>query len=341
MIKALVKPEARSILSEEKQTDLKKYDNTIKGGIEEEKVFNNLRTSFQKNNVKNTVAINGFKDKGPSGMETGEFDFLIVSEPLQTIFHIEVKRTCTKNTSDSAAKQLNRGLKLIEDKIPFPEKEKWKYVRMMCFGLDDQKLSIFCPECQKYALGPTKDVWTEITKTIKQPDLASTSSKTYLTILKYLLYEMFKRESCVTTQQLIKETRKNSDAMTTMSNIFFWSKEQLNIIKSTKDEKRVALTSEFGTGKTFLLKEKAKEMLGIKDKKEKTQKDLPEAQFVQPKIVFVIFEGKASDTILKQEYVAQFSEKSATVCGISGSKGNHLILHENNFNLTNAEGKKL
>ena len=97
-------------------------------------------------------------------METGEFDFLIVSEPLRTIFHIEVKRTCSKNTSDSAAKQLDRGLKLIQDSIQFPEKEKWNYVRLMYFGVDGQKHSIFCPECKKHVLEPSNDIWSEITK---------------------------------------------------------------------------------------------------------------------------------------------------------------------------------
>jgi hypothetical protein len=321
-LKAVVKVEGRSSLSEEKQRELKKYDATISGGFQEEIVFNYLRTSFQKNNVKNTVVINGFKDKGPSGMETAEFDFLIVSEPLQTIFHIEVKRTCSKNTADSAAKQLDRGLKVIQDKIPFPEENKWKYVRMMCFGIAGEKHSIFCSDCQSYVLGPTTDVWSEVTKTINQPVLASACLKTYLNILKFLFYEMFRQESCATTKQLIQESKKTSDAMSTTKSIIFWSKEQLNIITATKDAKRVALTSEFGTGKTILLKAKAIEILGIKDTKRKNQMNLKEVKLVKPKIVFVIFEGGATDTLLKQEYVAQFTETGATVCGISGSKGN-------------------
>ncbi len=310
-------------MSEEKQTELKKYDNTITGGIEEEKVFNNLRTSLYENNVKNTVVINGFKDKGPSGMETGEFDFLIVSAPLQTIIHIEVKRTCSQNTSNSAAKQLDRGLKLFQDKIPFPEKEEWKYVRMMCFGIDDQKQSIFCSECQSYALGPTTDVWTEITKNIKRADQATTSTETYLNILKYILYEMFKQESSVTTQQLIKETKKTSDAMSTMKNIFFWSKEQLNIIKAARDAKRVAFTSEFGTGKTILLKEKAKEI--VMQEEIRTFEEIKAEKFQQEKnkIIFVIFEGTEVDTNLKLQYEKDFEQfrQYVKVIGIQGLSG--------------------
>jgi len=39
---------------------------------------------------------------------------------------------------------------------------------------------------------------------------------------------------------------------------FFWTKQQLNLIE--RDEKRVLFTSEFGTGKTTVLKAKAKKL---------------------------------------------------------------------------------
>jgi hypothetical protein len=257
-------------------------------------------------------------------MEKGEFDFLIVSKPLQTIFHLEVDRTCSKNTSDNAAKQLDRGLKMVQDNIPFPEQENWKYVRLMYFEFNYKKNSIVCPECQKFVLGPTKDIWVEITKKIENPTNEIQSKSTYLNILKMFLYDMFKQETSATTEQLIKETRKISEPMRTSKNIFFWSKEQLNVIKATKYAKRVALTSEFGTGKTILLKEKAKKILGKTKKEKRKMKDEDEAKQLEPKdqkVVFVIFEGGATETILKQEYTAQFSETGASVYGISGRTG--------------------
>ncbi len=261
-------------------------------------------------------------------METGEFDFLIVSEPLQTIFHIEVKRTCSKNTTDSAAKQLDRGLKLIQNKIPFPEKEEWKYVRMMCFGIAGEKHSIFCSRCQSFVLGSTADVWTEVTKTINWAVLAKTSTQTYFNILKYILYEMFKQESCATTQQLIEETRKTSDAMSTMKNIFFWSKEQLNIIKATRVAKRVAFTSEFGTGKTILLKEKAKEIIIQEETKTFEEIKAQKSQHEKNKIIFVICEGAEVDTNLKLQYEKDFEQftKYVKVIGIQGPNGKKKII---------------
>ncbi len=310
-------------MDEEKKKKLQNYDPNVTGGEQEETVYNQLRRSLQKNGIKNTVVINSWKDRLTQGNTAAEFDFLIVSEPFQTIFHIEVKKTCNNKNAFKAAEQLENGLKLISKNIPFPEQENWKYVRLMYFARNEQTKSIFCTECQRYVIEPSRDIWSEITKNSQQLSEAKSFNKTYHSILKFLLYEMFKQESCATTQQLIKETRKTSDAMSTTKNIFFWSKEQLKVIKATKDTKRVALISEFGTGKTILLKEKAMEILGIK---ENNQTDLQKDKHTQSKIVFVIFEGGATDTILKQEYVSQFSQGGATVLGITGSKGNNLKL---------------
>jgi hypothetical protein len=325
-------------LCKEKQKELQQYNPNVAGSEEEEAVYNQLRKSLQENGIKNTVVINSWKDKLTQKSAAAEFDFLIVSAPFQTIFHIEVKRTCTKSNTDKAAEQLESGLKLIRNTIPFPGKKNWKYVRLIYFGQDKQKKSIFCAECQKYIIGPSKDIWSDITKNSEQPSQAKYSNTTYLRILKFLLYEMFKQESCATTQQLIKETRKISDAMSTTKNIFFWSKEQFKVIKATQVAKRVALTSEFGTGKTILLKEKAKEIVVIKDKKEKNNTNLQGAKIVLPKIFFLIFEGVATNTILKQEYSAQFSEKEATICGISGNRGNFFLFHGKVHNYTDWQG---
>jgi hypothetical protein len=46
----------------------------------------------------------------------------------------------------------------------------------------------------------------------------------------------------------------------------------------------------------------------------------------------VIFEGGSTNSILKQEYAAQFSENVATICGISGNKGNYYKLCDKFYN---------
>ncbi len=236
---------------------------------------------------------------------------MIVSEPLKTIFHIEVKSTCSKNAADSAAKMLKRGLNFIQGSILFPEEEKWKYVGMIYFGLDSQKYLIFCSACQKFVLGPTNDLWADLTKHIEEPAQANPSNETYLDALTFLLVEMNKKHGCcASTGQLIKKTRNTSDEMTTFENICFWSNADLNAIKNAK---RIALTSEFGTGKTFLLKQKANEIIGIADKKSKGK--------TNQKITFVIFEKKDNINLLKLEYENELKTTGAKIVRIHGFDG--------------------
>jgi hypothetical protein len=258
-----------------------------------------------------------------------------VSESHQTIFHVEVKKTYSESHCDKAAEQLARGLKLIQDTIPFPKDENWKYVRMMYFGFDNKnkpfKNNNTCLTCKDFVIGPTQDTWTEISKTVEKPDQGNPSNKTYLNILKFLLFNMFKQECGATTEQLIKETRNTSDAMTTLKNIFFWSKEQLTVIHDTKETKRIAFASEFGTGKTVLLKAKAREILGIKEpKKTGTRKNSKRREKVPPshqhnqKVVIAIFEGNTEDIPLKLEYEKQFQNTDAKIVGIQGIDGNYV-----------------
>ncbi len=313
-------------MDKEKQKKLQNYNPNILGGEEEEKVYNQLRKSLQENGIKNTVVINSWKDKLTQKSTAAEFDFLIVSEPFQTIFHVEVKRTCTKQNSAKAAEQLENGIKVINSNIQFPKNKQWKYAKLIYFGRDDKKQSFFCSECHKFLIGPCSDIWSEITKNSTQPPQTDSSKQTYQNILKFLLFEMFKQESCATNQQLIEETRKTTDAMSTTKNIFFWSKEQLNIIKATKDAKRVALTSEFGTGKTILLKEKAKELIQTETRNicEFKGNEAEKSQQEKNKIIFVIFEAANVDTNLKLECEKDFEHfrNYVKVIGVQGISGN-------------------
>jgi hypothetical protein len=87
-----MKPEGRSSLPEEKKKELEKHENAISGSIQEEIVYNKLRHCLKENKAKNTVLINGWKDNGNKERTQKEFDFLIISQPSQTIVHIEVKK---------------------------------------------------------------------------------------------------------------------------------------------------------------------------------------------------------------------------------------------------------
>ncbi len=116
---------------EEKQ---KRHEKTLRGAEEEEKIFKEMQNSMKSLGIKNTVVINGWKDNGLNNTVKREYDFLIICEPLRTIFHIESKTAFNANNFRNAAKQLKSGLDFFQDKLPFPESEKWNYVRVASFA---------------------------------------------------------------------------------------------------------------------------------------------------------------------------------------------------------------
>jgi hypothetical protein len=97
-------------------------------------------------------------------------------------------------------------------------------------------------------------------------------------------------------------------------------------MKATQDVKRVALTSEFGTGKTILLKEKAKELIQTETRTicEFKGNEAKKSQQEKNKIIFVIFEAANVDTNLKLECEKDFEHfrNYVKVIGIQGINGN-------------------
>jgi hypothetical protein len=334
-----MKPEGRCSLTSEKQKELEsKFDATIKGGMEEESVYDKLRECLEKNRVKNTVVINGWKDKGTGKLEKShplyreqkEFDFLIVSQPVQTIIHIEVKRTCTGSSYASASKQLQNGLEMFRETIPFPGIVKWKYIKVIYFGLsekgiysedhssdciqEEKPFENKCRKCQNFIIGPATDFnvwWKAVIAEVTTDRVPDQSDDTYLNVLSFLLHQMYKQQDCATSSQLVKETSKTSDEICNADTIIFWSKEQYKTLKDFSDTK-VALTSGFGTGKTILIRAKVHELIAAG----------------QNSIVIVIFESSAEKTILRMEYENIFDKvkDSVKIESISGGKGNQVYI---------------
>ena len=81
--------------------------------------------------VKNTLVINGWKVNGPKKQDTEsglkgpkkqeptikerEHDFLIISDPLKTVIHIEAKQNTKEKRS--AAKQLESGIEFFKQAL--------------------------------------------------------------------------------------------------------------------------------------------------------------------------------------------------------------------------------
>jgi hypothetical protein len=273
------------------------------GLLTEEGFYDSLKNCLEEKKVKNTVVINGWKDNGyrktkadkkcpsaPEERETREYDFLIVSKVFRTIFHIEVKASCTPTHQQKAAEQLSKGQEFFSETIPFPQEEGWKYVKIMCFGKDVGTFSEGCQDCRnKFILGPDTDLnkwWDEITKDLN-PEENISKSKTYVDIMKYLLHQMFYQEMCITDANL---TQYTEEKIKKIEGIFL-SKHQFNVMHLTT--KKVAFTSFYGTGKTTLLKLKAHQVM------EENKTD---------KVVIVVIEETEKDSILITDYRNKFKD---------------------------------
>ncbi len=103
---------------------------------------------------------------------------------------------------------------------------------------------------------------------------------------------MFQREQVFSKTDVANYATQASDKMFAVENqTFFWTKHQKTLIDL--NPKRVIFTSEFGTGKTTLLKAKAKELgrkkyfLDLKNKSKKIKTS-------SGKICFVLFTDQES-----------------------------------------------
>jgi hypothetical protein len=235
-----------------------------------------------------------------------EFDFLIISSPLKSILHIEVKRTMSEAYKQRAFTQLQKGLNFFLETIPFGEEANWNYVKVVFFALKGDGSSFtsktsksFCDNCQPFVLDSTtnfSDWWSNISA---QLTTSQHDSSTYIITLKVLLHQMFQQGNCVTKKDLLEYTKDKCESVSSSENIFFWSNVQYNVLSEPK-LKRVAFNSQFGTGKTILLKEKARSL--IRENK-------------NCKIVFVVFEDSdaTKESLLMKTYREEFGSLTANV----------------------------
>jgi DNA replication protein DnaC len=254
------------------QKDIEDLDTNLAGCEEEERVFVKLQSTLEKSNTKDTVVISGW-NVNTKGQKSCEFDFLIVSEPLKTIFQIEVKRTHSQKSRKSAREQLQKGKQLFESKFIFPNKENWKYAKVMYFALNEQKEDFkssdfhFCQNCQSFILGPATDLtvwWGQITSYLfqweSQSSLTPLNRNIYNQTVQFLTHQMYIQGDCFTNQHLLDHTEEKIEKISTPEKLFFWSKAQYLLYNDSRN-KRMVFISPFGTGKTTLLKSMSRRLL--------------------------------------------------------------------------------
>ena len=187
-------------LPEEGQQCLSKLDKNLLVNEQEEEFLNKLQQALEKDAVKDTFVISGWSDTGSRDRQNREYDFLFVSWTLKTFFHIEVKASFTMQ----GVEQLKAGKDFFLSNLPFPEKENWKYIQAMYYGNNDEKSKQHhpCDECQRYLLTQDTDLsnwWSQMVKELQRNASGGPSDhETYLNIFKYLLFQMFIQDDCIT-----------------------------------------------------------------------------------------------------------------------------------------------
>jgi hypothetical protein len=107
---------------------------------------------------------------------------------------------------------------------------------------------------------------------------------------------MFQREQIFSMTDVVNCTVESADRMNVVKNqLFFWTNHQKRIIDS--NQTRVLFTSEFGTGKTTLLKAKATQ-LGKERRNHHLKNKTKQTEPSLGKIFFVVFTGQ--DALLTQ-----------------------------------------
>ncbi len=303
--------ETKDLIFEAKMlANVKKLDDNLIGSNVEEKVFDKIGAALKKLKIKDTVVFNGW-----NVTKKCEFDFLIVSEPLKTIFQIEIKRRRTNDDRKKAATQLKKGFDLFSSTIPFNVNNNWKYVRAMYFGWDKKGKEFnscdygYCYFCQSHILGPNTDFevwWEQMTENITNEDNVhqqnedDQSRTVYLDIVWYLICRLYLQRETITKQEILKQTLQNIESTSTPEKLFFWSRIQFSLLTDVT-KTRVAFISEYGTGKTILLKAKAKQL----------------ASKPKERVVFVFIKDIEKETLLQCSYKEELKGYNVKFCEIT------------------------
>jgi hypothetical protein len=156
-------------------------------------------------------------------------------------------------------------------------------------------------------LGPKTDFGEWLSEIVgNQQTWVAESCDTYINILKVLFFTMFAQHDIVTNSDLLRHGKKMADIVGSPENIMFLTREQRNVL-TDQSMKRVAFMSAFGTGKTTLLFQKAKQLVGENYK------------------VLIVIINKAQDSPLMQKYQQLLNQDTTRICNVfTGTTYTHI-----------------
>ena len=208
-----------------------------------------------------------------------EFDLILISHQKKLIIGIEIKRTLNEQATDKALKQLETYKNIFEEKFGGILEEGWTFFPVIAAGYDDFESGEI--STLHYINGET-DMESWLTDVLDEfPSNSDTDSdnsdtnsdnsdkslsqmKKLLQIFVFTVHSPNKRP--VTATNWVEYITDAIKTVSTVDNIIFYSKDQLNILNSD-DYNKLIIKGAYGTGKSLLLQEKAKMMVKTEEYK--------------------------------------------------------------------------
>ena len=252
---------------------LKKVDNLkhIIGEHAEKQVYNFLKTCIEDEEA---VVINNFKIMNLKDLddiaEDFEKDFVILNLTRRFIMTLEVKANCNEDSLRSAKNQTNACKRLISKWVEgvLTEENGWSFYSAVHYQNKPENYS-FCDKCSKFVifgeefLQKFPDIMTEMPV---PPSWTEESARAEFKKLAKLLLFLASYEPVVTPARITDKLVKIIDKSGNLENIAFWNNlyfcwtpKQLSLIR-TETLKKVLLLSQPSSGKTFILKAKARKL---------------------------------------------------------------------------------
>ena len=251
---------------------LKKVDNLkhIIGEQAEKKVYNFLKECIKDEEA---VVINNFKIMTLKDLddivEDFEKDFVILNLTRRFIMSLEVKANCNEDSLRSAKNQTNSCKESISQWVEgiLTEENGWTFYSAIYFQHLPENYS-FCHKCSKYIIFGEEflDKFSEIITEIPVPSSGTEENARaeFKRVAKLLLF-LASYEPVITPARITDELVQIIDKAGNLENIVFWNQifcwtpNQLSLIR-TKTLKKILLLSQPSSGKTFILKAKAKKL---------------------------------------------------------------------------------
>ena len=234
------------------------------GELVEKEVFDKLK-SYYENSGYDVVILHSHKFL--TEVDTSEKDFIIINLSLGYIMQLEVKANVKKY--QSSIKQFIDGRQKLNSVLNSIKicRYEWRYVGVF-YAQKDSEMPLFnCKLCLDFAIiglhnlePQLEDIEAKIQRIIPDWNPAN-HTEDFIELNKELMYmTQGHHEAPVTKSNLFKNVVKNIDKSGTVENILFWTPQQLSVINAM-NERFMIFYSFYGTGKTLLLKERAKYLL--------------------------------------------------------------------------------